>query len=321
MKSKQENAKSTRSSATKLASYSALAATFITIGAEADAQIFYSDIPDVVLDENGETYAIDLNGDLVNDIELRKAFITFFDASLVTASSGIGSGTIQFNHIYATPLGNNSIAGVPSPYAFSSYPYALSCSEVIGAGRQWLNEASEIVVYSLLYKINAGGGGVDSSQILADGYWVGGETDKYLGVKLDISGAIKYGWIRMDVSADNKTVTIKDFAFENTSGFDILAGAPNVNPEECLDNAIDLIPEEDVFVYSFDNTIYLSIKNNELLGSDISVMNSLGEEIYVGLMDATYKNITLQNQPAGIYFLRLLHNNARFTKQLFIVER
>ncbi|MBC8045214.1 MAG: T9SS type A sorting domain-containing protein [Fimbriimonadaceae bacterium] len=303
----------------KLISYSTLSTVFLTIGTQAAAQIFYSDIPDVVFDENGETYAFDLNGDLINDIQLSKVFITFNSSSLYTPGGGSASGIVQMNHIYATPLNNNAIAGTPSPYGFTSYPYAMYCASVINNGRQWQIDNSQVVAYSLLYKVDTIGGGVFDSHIISDGNWFGGKTDKYLGVRLDVGGILKYAWMRLDVSVDNKIVTVKDFAFENTADTEILAGEPNIIIADC--DTVDIVqyfPQEDIAAYSFSNTIYITTKDPQLTGANISVLNITGQLIYTSVLSEQNKNIVLKDTPTGIYILRITHNNTIYTKQLFI---
>lgn len=310
----------------KLASYSALASAFIAFGPSADAQVFYTDITDAVLDENGEVFGIDLNGDLIDDVQVRKVFFSFFTSNLYTTGGGSAPGIMQMNHIYATPLNANSIAGTPSPYSFSGYPYALQCSSVIDAGRQWLNSNSEIVAYSLLYKFSSAGGGFTNSQQLSDGNWFGGDTtDRYLGIKLDIAGAKKYGWLRMAVSSDNKSVTLKDFAFENTSDLMILAGAPNVTPENCdpdtVEPAIQQFDETSgVAAYSFGNSIFINLSHPVLIGAGLYVTDITGNIVYSGILRNEQENISLEESATGIYILHIAGSNGTYTKQLFITS-
>jgi hypothetical protein len=321
MKRKTENTNNKNPYLRKLTSYSAMAGVFMSVSAEAEAQIFYTDIPDVILDENGETYALDLNGDFIDDIQLRKAFITFYDASLVTAGSGAAPGIAQFNHIYATPLGNNAIAGEPSPYGFSSYPYALVCSSDINSARQWLTAATELVVYSLLYKFNTAGGGFLNQQILADGNWFADTADHYMGVRLDAGGVYKFAWVRMDVSLDNRSLTIKDFAFQNTAGTTIAAGAPNINPDLCDTSDVissgDNLPES-ITAYSFNESIYVILHDVSLLNADIKVLSITGETIYADMLSGNFARIDLNREPAGIYILHITSKGSLFAKQLFI---
>lgn len=55
-------------------------------------------------------------------------------------------------------------------------------------------------------------------------FWNGGVTDGYLGLKLSVGGNTHYGWMRMDISQDGKTVTIKDMAYNSTANGAIQAG-------------------------------------------------------------------------------------------------
>jgi len=57
------------------------------------------------------------------------------------------------------------------------------------------------------------------------GPWNGGATNKYTGFQLN-TGTLSnmFGWIRMDYDDDNASITVKDFAYDD-SGSAILAGA------------------------------------------------------------------------------------------------
>jgi len=51
-------------------------------------------------------------------------------------------------------------------------------------------------------------------------------TGRFIGVSFLISGQPHYGWIRIDVAADCDSVTIVDYAYEDTPNTPIHAGAP-----------------------------------------------------------------------------------------------
>lgn len=64
-------------------------------------------------------------------------------------------------------------------------------------------------------------------------------TDAYIGLKIEISGVIYYGWVRVFVSGslDDLTVTYKDFAYNDTPNAAINAGEM-ANTEVILVNSI-----------------------------------------------------------------------------------
>ncbi|MBC8173689.1 MAG: hypothetical protein H7X71_07275 [Chitinophagales bacterium] len=296
--------------AKKLSSYSALAATFIAISGSADAQIFYTDVtPDVVLDVNGEFYELDFNGDFVSDVNIRKAFFSF-STVLYTNSGGSAPGIMRMNHAFATGLGSNSLAGTSGVLGVSlGYPYVFAAAEEISAANNWVSYNSQSIVYSLFYKFDTG----LSYQVLDDGFWFGGETDKYMGVRFYIGANQHYGWIRMDVSADNKVVTIKDFAFDNIPGDPILAGEPNIV-------GLDDLLMQSVSVYSFQNTIYVELKDDQFLGSSVQIYTPAGQMIYIDKLTETKKQIVLLEIPAGLFIVKMQNDKASTAKEIFITS-
>ena len=58
-----------------------------------------------------------------------------------------------------------------------------------------------------------------------------GAGDKFVGLQFEIGGDLKYGWLRLNLSADARSLTIYDYAYED-SGRSIAAGArPSSVPE------------------------------------------------------------------------------------------
>lgn len=309
--------KTKKSTRLKLAAYSSLSSAFIALGSEADAQIFYTDIiPDVVLDENGEFYDLDLNFDGMNEIEISKVFFSFSSSSLLNSSSQALPGIAQINHVYAEPFGSNAIAGISDTvYGFFAYPFAMEEAELISASNNWLTESTQSIVYSFKYQFDSGG----AFQVNADGEWFGGKTDYYLGIKFISSGNTYYGWLRMDVSADNKIVTIKDFAFDGLAGDAILAGEPNIDvPIDTSDIAIDESMESQINSYSYGNTLYLQILDASVLGSAFEIYSMQGALVNEGIINENNLEIPLLQSPAGVYVLQVRGSEKRFSKSFQI---
>jgi hypothetical protein len=64
------------------------------------------------------------------------------------------------------------------------------------------------------------------------GPWQGTAGDAYLGLRLDAgSGNFRYGWARIDYNDAANSITLKDFAIEQTLNTPILAGDVGAVPE------------------------------------------------------------------------------------------
>lgn len=52
-----------------------------------------------------------------------------------------------------------------------------------------------------------------------------GKSNQYIGVKFKIGSTYHYGWLKIDVSEDNRTLTIKECAYNTTPNQPIAAGS------------------------------------------------------------------------------------------------
>ncbi len=210
----------------KLLSYSAAAGALLAVGANAEAQVKYTDVdPDEVLllpETQGtkDSISVDLNGDGIIDVKIMA-----------------GNGDKWGNTTGTNPSNWMSIRAAPEPggevnihpsYLSSwaaTYNFAnrFDADDVIGPelgeGDYWSFSPQSFMLGWLGTYANGTGP-------YNTGPWVDGEPDKYLGVRftLDEGTSYHYGWIRLDVESDQSQVTIKDFAYEQTAGTPIAAG-------------------------------------------------------------------------------------------------
>ncbi len=184
----------------------ALALTGLT---EANSQVVYTDVNPDYSGSLGSSYAIDFDNDGIDDIILNNS------------GGGVSyyGGIISFKYagLYANPQGSNAVLGSMS-YGFA-YPLALNSGNTISsnAGSFFNNTNSNLM--NFYYSFNYYGSTLSSGSF---GKWTGA-TDKYLGIKFDISGQTHYGWIRLDVDK-NSSFSVKDFAYETTPNKAISAG-------------------------------------------------------------------------------------------------
>ncbi|GEM_PF-3540745 len=190
----------------RLGQYGSLAVALTGLS-EANSQVIYTDVNPDYSGSLGSSYAIDFDNDGVDDIILQN--------SVSSSQSYYFSSFIRA--LYANPQGDNEVLGSGS--GGFTYPYALNSGNMISSNADGvffnnsntnsLNWNYGFSYFGYTYSVN-------------DGNWVG-VTDKYLGVKFDISGETHYGWVRLDVNEDSSFI-VKDFAYEATPNTGILAG-------------------------------------------------------------------------------------------------
>lgn len=202
----------------RLKKYTALAGG-LTVAVAGTGQVIYTDInPDSVNVGHFDATLIDFDGDGNDDFTLATV------VGLVTGSFGSGTGVVNYSVNYSGALGVPG-TGANSGWMASGASSSAGLSNVTpgaaigGAGAFGTGQGSLGFVqgtylgapYSNYYGPYTNGNFADS-------------TDAYIGVKFDIAGAAHFGWIRVDLSADGSTLTVKDYAYEATAGTAINAG-------------------------------------------------------------------------------------------------
>ena len=187
----------------KLKSYSLTAGAVIAAGT-ANSQVVYTDInPDITKTLNGDFYDLDLNNDATADFNI------YMDKSSFT-SSYFSSNSFG---VYIDRYGSNSMLSSTSYYA-----RALNTGDIVGPTQTIWTSTYLTMVRARFYS------SYGFSSYSTAGLW-GNVTDKYLGLKLVVSGQTHYGWARLDVNTTNGSFTIKDYAYDATPNQPILAGA------------------------------------------------------------------------------------------------
>ena len=185
------------------------------------AQIKYVDLPDTTLNTNNAFFDLNIDEDTLGVVDYR--FIQYVDT---------GSFNISGSFIQAVSNAGNSVLGLD--YANYAYPFNLSPGDDIGPG--------------LVFKGAGGPNALGQLALSADG--VSYPNDKFQGAvngliglrfRADRDDTIRnfYAWVRIDVAADNKSMTIKDMAWNEAYGETIKAGegAPWLGEEELKANA------------------------------------------------------------------------------------
>ncbi|MDP4662658.1 MAG: T9SS type A sorting domain-containing protein [Salibacteraceae bacterium] len=188
----------------RLKAYS-LTAGAVAAGATAmHAQVDYTDLDPDAVASNTDTVYLDLNNDGTNDFVFLASFDTY------------GSGALNIYKNFAVALGSNAIVGSATSSGYL-YPYAIPSGSIIN-GNAAMNSGSNFQTLGWDYFTASGSAAYTFGNIRV------GSGDAYLGLRLDLNGATHYGWARVSLELGG-TLTLKDYAYEQTSCVGIEAGA------------------------------------------------------------------------------------------------
>ncbi len=288
--------------------YSTFAVSFLLLK-EADSEAVYTDIsPDTLIDQELETFIVDLNNDGVIDFAFLRRSFSFLKT---TYSSGYITSHFSAQIVGPEQFGNQ-IAGTmntisPSYGATTNYyPYAVLFNEMIDENMNFQFDGYQFMAFRFR--------GEYSSYWPFGGRWYPEVTDRYLGFYFeDTVNCFHYGWMRCDVKDFGKELVIKDFAYETKCDVGIHAGDIIGDTTTVSISEINTLNAN---VYSFENIIYINL--NELDAEvKVSVYDITGKEIYSNSVQEKFSNFVL-NQPANFYFVKLTSNKKELIKKIYI---
>jgi len=297
----------------KLLSYSAAAGALLALGADAEAQIMYTDVdPDslVVQPDSVGTqsiFEIDMNNDGILD---------------VTIVAGNGdwyySDPSEWHWWSVRAYPENGAELALSAYFIESWSltYTLAkrfdADDLIGSDlgyyKYWSGPMSSD---SVLYSWQLGMVGNEGGVYYNAGAWNDGETDKYLGIRfsLDEGSTFHHGWVRLDVAQDHTQFLVKDYAYESTAGKDIAAGdMGNVSVED------GLADKPGVLVSAYQMNIVISdVKANH---AQAEVYNLAGQLLKSVQVNAGRTEIPMTNK--GFYIVRVDVDGATVSSKVIV---
>jgi len=281
----------------KLIYYSAFSACFLALQQNARAQAVYSDIdPDIVLDENWESFGLDMNNDGIIDFGfLNRSF------NLLTYYSNYSS---RFEALYVGPQSPlNEIAALthvisPSYGGFTVYfPFAIVSNETIDDGLVFHNNGYQTLAYRYATP--------DGFYFPYGGLWYPEVLDHFLGVRfIDTANCLHYGWIRCDVKENGRILVIKDYAYETKCETGIAAG------DIIGDTSVNLgeMPDPDINIYVYERDVYI-ITDNIPYNTKVNILDISGNLICNSVINSNKTLITMNDKPSGIYIVELLADN------------
>lgn len=192
----------------KLKAYLALASAAAAGGL--NAQVQYTDFePDLFLQGHKQFLKVDIDGDGTDD------FVFVAEDTLVTAVNG-GYAVARLRAGGYYNINNRVLGDAPNNYGYASQ---LEFGDPIGPDANFVNAGSMALV-------------VDGTSPFNEP-WNGGAFDGFLGFYFTKNDTARhYGWMRIDVSADGKSLRVKDAAYSTIPDTAISAGLNQLQTDE-----------------------------------------------------------------------------------------
>ncbi len=272
-----------RSLANKWLGYTGMAAAFLAVAKDAEAQVIYTDVnPDSVLVD--AEFGIDFDNDSVVDLTLDQEHFA------------VSSTVVHFVSV-ALPTGNQLIGSGFSGYV---YPAALASGAAIDPGN--VN----------FHSYNAG--------VLGEGYpngnygnWPG--KTAFLGCRfVAADGQSHYGWVKLAVSGNAGICTVMGFGYESQPNVAIAAG--DMGPASIAENGSSDLKVAIAPNPVLDN-VSISIDASGEGPSTVTLLNSLGEVLQKDTpILGGHCMINMSNFEPGVYFLRIHKGDRVITRTL-----
>ncbi len=269
--------------AKKLRQYSAITAPLLAGATMTSGQVIYTDIePDVTL-TLGSGYELDLNNDGEVDFKLKvSTYGTNWYRACIAPYPFYTTNQNAFAG-YKTTFGNGLVLGYASAFSMGQSIDANADFKVLN-DLLFSYNGNMYFVYAALLSTYAGA---------TYGQWSGGAIDRYLALRITHMGSMThYGWARCAVKEDAKELTIKDYAYEATPDQGIQAG---------IVIGLSEAPQKTFRIFAFEGVVHIVATDDRLDGTQISIVNTLGQTIVDKPMSSRHERVDLNDKGEGLY--------------------
>lgn len=262
-----------------------------------NATIIYHDVnPDVTQTQTvdgGQVYLIDMNNDLTVDFTL-----SIFKGD-TSYSTGDGNG-----NAVAIRCENGS-AVAQSQSSPVSLVAAYNSGEGISNSLSWQTNVSLLrfdgtVAYPPVLPTPV--------PVTAGNFT--GNTDRYIGVRFTVAANTYYGWIRVSVSTNADSYTIKDWAYEDTPNTAINAGSLPTSINKQLASKTTIV----------NNNSLIQVKFDQPLSGELRAVNMSGAVMNSVKFNGENCELNLQGKTAGVYNLVFVTSQGEFAKKVYISQ-
>lgn len=293
-----------------LKAYAASAISFLALKEQSKGQVVYVDIdPDIMLSEGGQAAELDLDQNGTIDFWFHNNSFTFY-------SESFSSYRLMQNILVGPEIEANFIAGETGEYGTAYggvytryYPFALEGGAIINADLNFYNYDLQVMGIVSFTTDGSADHGYYANWF---GFGIDETIDKYIGLKFPLTGGnYCYGWIRCDVKDEGRTLIIKDYAYEKTPEYPIIAGDTLHYVE-----GTDSFSSEPVYVYSYNETLY--VKLQESAKAMVTIASISGQNILKYETTDVNSTVDLTNVANGMYMVTVEYKNRLYTTKIAI---
>ena len=265
-----------------------------SISMNAFTQIIYTDVnPDSTVQATIATqissYDLDLNNDGTVDFEIRH----FYPDPLNAA-------------VELHPKNGNEVV-VFASLLTAKFPVALMKDDTINASNSTINSTRFWLGTAPTFYLNNEAGTI--------GDWLG-VNDRYLGLRINLSGQWHYGWCRLDVPQTSNLFVVKDYAFNTAPNQLILAGNITVD----VVGVNEMIADEAVSVNLIAKRLHVSFSQHHLLSKEISVFNTTGQLLRKIVSSQQEEIIDLEGLSGGVYIVSIRSNKSAISTKFMLAD-
>ncbi len=262
------------------------------------AQVVWTDITDTTLSTNGASYGLNLDNDTVFGVDFRITQL-------------VDSGLYRINGVILSAGDNSTNQAQGLNVGNYNYPMNLNVGDSIGPNELFRGINTAKNVGYMAFEVE--GTTYPNSQFVDT---TNGITDGFLGLRftgrLNDTNRVFFGWVRLDVSPDLTSVTIKDYGYQPEYSTGLTAGenspigltehlVPRINLQQLGGQLVVTLPE----TYA---------PEGELLIYDLS-----GRQVERYAVSQRNERIDLTTLPKGVLIATLRSNGEESSKKIVVL--
>lgn len=271
----------------KLFQYTSMAGAVLG-SAAAEGQISYTNIPDTTVDTHKGVYNLDLDQDGNMDFRITQY--------LDTGTTGL------VDAIFIAPYDSINGRAMGELQNGFSYPFNLIPGDSIGIDELW-NGNTDVRVGYLVYQYDG--------TPYPNSNWKGPVTDGFMGLQIRKSDGFHFGWVRLNIAADNRSFTVKDFAYNSSANEGMLAAEPTLSAAEfMLENF--MIGQEGMSLF---------LEKPATTGEvNVRVMNLEGKVLVESPWSDSRMQLDVPAEQTGVILVEFEYRGLRLTKKVLLIE-